>query len=90
MGLNNTKITIKPFTRHLVFCTAQEIWDKYMKFAGKCVMAQVPSLILQGLGKEKKDFLPSKETSSKGLFGLFKKKRREEEEKDHKLMFGSY
>lgn len=90
MGLNNTKITIKPFTRHMVFCTAQEIWDKYMKFAGKCVLALVPSLILQGLGKEKKDFLPSKEAQSKGIFGVFKKKRREEEEKDHKLMFGSY
>ena len=90
MGLNNTKITIKPFIRHAQFCTAQEIWDKYMKSAGKCVVKQVPSVILQGLGREKRDFLPSKESSSKGLFGIFKKKKREEEEKDHKLMFGSY
>ena len=89
MGLNKTKIMVKPFTRHLVFMTAQELWDKYIKFAGKCVVAQVPSVILQGLGREKKDFLPTKETS-KGILGIFKKKKEGEETKNHKLMFGSY
>jgi len=96
IGLNNTKIKLASFTMKQKFKTFQQFFDKFMAHAKNNVISQVPSIAMQTMGYEKKDFLPSN-SPKKSFFSRFRKGKNaftEEEEKEHqkaqshKLMFG--
>lgn len=95
IALNNSKITIKPFTRQNKFKTFQGLFDKIMNHGLKCIISQVPSICIQNLGISKKNFIPSTEPNKKLLDKLKKKKPEEslteqdlQKNEGIKLMFG--
>ena len=98
IGLTDSKISIKPFTRQNKFKTLQGIFDKIMKHGLKNIISQVPSICIQSIGIKKKNFIPTTEPAprSKSFLDKLKKKRDPEKLSDHelqkieglKLMFG--
>jgi hypothetical protein len=98
--ISETKLVMEPMKVQEKFWTCQEMFDKLMKSATKSALKQLPSILLQSMGREKKDFLPARVSNRKSFFNLFKKKRssdteafeearREEDDRNWKLMFGS-
>lgn len=101
IGLSRTKIKLTSLSIQSAFKSFQELFDKIMNHAKKCVLAQVPSICIQNMGIEKKNFLPSTENPRKtSFFGKFKRrksdislteeqnKKAEEQKQGWKVMFG--
>mmetsp|Transcript_18235 Transcript_18235/g.32679 ORF Transcript_18235/g.32679 Transcript_18235/m.32679 type:complete len:1652 (-) Transcript_18235:2671-7626(-) len=101
IGINSAKLTMEPFKALDKFWTSQEMFDKYMIAASKSVFKQVPSIFIQSIGHEKKDFLPTRVSNRSSFFNLFKKKKaisesdafeeakKDEDNKNWQLMFGT-